>query len=266
MLELDGIGVRYPASGWVLRHVSFACPPGTATAALGPNGRGKTTLLRVAAGLLRPGEGRVLRDGPTGFVPQARSGAFGYSAAEMVLMGRAGLIGPFATPGRRDTAAALEALDQVGVSHLAERAFPTLSGGEQQLVLIARALASRSRTLILDEPAAGLDLGNQGLVLGLLRRLVDDGLSVLLTTHHPDHALYLGATVVLLRGGGRAECGSAADLLTDDDLSDLYGIPVRSVTYPDGARTGRALVPRYPAADPGVSRAPGPDPSARPGG
>ena len=160
-----------------------------------------------------------------GYVPQAHGSAFAYRALDMVLMGRARQVGVFRTPGPADRAAALEAMERVGVAGLQDRLFPTLSGGEQQLVLIARAIAAGCPVLVLDEPATGLDLKNQVRVLTLLRELMADGMALLLSTHHPDHALYLADRVVLLGRSG-ARTGPAAELLTDAALSALYGVPV----------------------------------------
>ena len=245
MLELVDLGHRYPETGWVFRHVSLEVPPGSVTVVLGPNGRGKTTLVRCAAGLLKPAEGSVSHDEPVGFVPQARGGAFAYRAVDMVVMGRVRQVSLFGSPTRDDRVAANDAMERIGVGHLAERQFPTLSGGEQQLVLIARAIASESPALVLDEPTTGLDLYNQAQIMSLLRKLVADGMSVLLTTHHPDHALYLADTVVLMGGPDAVTYGSASELLTESSLSRLYEIDVRIVTYlADGAER-RAVVTKY---------------------
>lgn len=244
MLEVDGLGFHYPGRGWTFRGVTFAVPTGSVTAVLGPNGRGKTTLVRCAAGLLVPQEGRVVSDGTIGYVPQARGGAFGYLALDMVVMGRARQLGVFSTPGRADRVAALDAMDRIGVAHLHDRPFPLLSGGEQQLVLIARAIASEAPVLVLDEPSTGLDLRNQARVLSLLRKLMIDGMSVLLTTHHPDHALYLADQVVLMRGDG-VQTGPAAELLTDRELSALYGVDVRTVTYRRRELEKQAIITGY---------------------
>ena len=245
MLELTDLGHRYQETGWLFRHVTLAVPPGSVTVVLGPNGRGKTTLVRCAAGLLNPEEGTVSHNGPIGFVPQARGGAFAYRAVDMVVMGRVRQVSLFGTPSRDDRVAALDAMDRIGVKHLAERQFPTLSGGEQQLVLVARAIASESPVLVLDEPTTGLDLHNQAQILSLLRKLVADGLGVLLTTHHPDHALFLADSVVLMGGPEDVAYGSAAELLTEETLSRLYDIDVRIVTYraDDGER--QAVVTGY---------------------
>lgn len=244
MLELDGVGFGYARQDRVFRDVSFSVLPGSATAVLGPNGSGKTTLVRCAAGLLEPTEGTVRRADGAGYVPQAHGSAFGYSALDMVLMGRARQVGIFRTPGASDRAAASEAMERVGVAGLRNRRFPTLSGGEQQLVLIARAIAAGCPVLVLDEPATGLDLKNQVRVLSLLRELMAGGMALLLSTHHPDHALFLADRAVLLGRGG-ARTGQAADLLTDPALSALYGVPVRTLPYSDGGTPRRTVVVPY---------------------
>ncbi len=242
---MSGVGFHYPRREWIFRDVSFRVPPRSVTAVLGPNGRGKSTLVRCAAGLLKPGQGTIGHDGPVAFVPQAHGGAFAYRAIDMVVMGRVRQVHVFGTPSRGDRVAALDAMERVGITHLVDRQFPTLSGGEQQLVLIARAIASECPILALDEPAAGLDLNNQAQVLSLLRTLVADGMAVLLTTHHPDHALFLADSVVLMMGPDDVRTGAAADLLTDEALSYLYGIEVRTVAYQQNGIDGRAIITRY---------------------
>lgn len=245
MLELGGVGFHYPKRDWVFRHVSVRAPTGSVTAVLGPNGRGKTTLVRCAAGLLTPQEGVIARDGAVGFVPQARGGAFAYRAFDMVVMGRARHVRLFATPGHDDKVAALDAMERVGVTDLRDRPFPTLSGGEQQLVLIARAIASECPILALDEPSTGLDLHNQAQILSLLRVLAATGMTILLTTHHPDHAMFLADYVVLMMGFGDVRTGEAASLLDDSTLSALYDADVRTVTYPHAGGVRRAVVTGY---------------------
>lgn len=242
MLELDGIGFHYPRRDWVFRGVDCVMAAGTATAVLGPNGSGKTTLVRCAAGLLSPIEGRVHGTGSVGFVPQARGGTFAYPALDMVLMGRARQVGLFRSPSAADRAAALEAMERVGVAGLQARPFPTLSGGEQQLVLIARAIAAAAPVLVLDEPATGLDLKNQARVLSLLAELTADGLTLLLSTHHPDHALFLADAVVLMGPDG-VRAGPAEQLLTAPTLSALYGVRVSTVT--GGGADGRSIIAHY---------------------
>lgn len=245
MLDLDRVGFAYTPGKWVFREVSLNVPAGSVVAVLGPNGRGKTTLLRCAAGLLRLREGSVRRDRPVGFVPQAHGTAFGYRVADMVLMGRARHIRAYASPGPRDRVAAAQAMERVGVLELAQRSFSELSGGEQQLVLIARAVASGSGVLVLDEPAAALDLRNQGRVLALLRELADDGLAVLLTTHHPGQALDIADGAVLMMGPDRVLVGPAGELLTEAALTELYDVEVRTIGYEEDGVHRQILVTRY---------------------
>ncbi|MET3205465.1 UNVERIFIED_ORG: iron complex transport system ATP-binding protein [Arthrobacter sp. UYEF13] len=244
MLELNGVGFGYGRTDWVFRDVSFQVLPGTATAVLGPNGSGKTTLVRCAAGLLNPVEGSVTRAARAGYVPQAHGSTFAYRALDMVLMGRARQIGLFRSPGAADRSASLEAMDRVGIAGLRSRFFPTLSGGEQQLVLIARAIAAGCPVLVLDEPATGLDLKNQVRVLRLLRELMTDGMAVLLSTHHPDHALYLADRAVLLTAGG-PRTGDALELLSEKELTALYGVGVSTMAYVDGRNTRRTVAVHY---------------------
>lgn len=244
MLELTGVGYHYRGRDWVFRDAGFLAPGGSVTAVLGPNGRGKTTLIRCAAGLLSPQEGAIRRDGHVGYVPQAHGGAFAYRVSDMVVMGRARHVGVFASPGRADRTAAQEAMARVGIQELAERPFPALSGGEQQLVLIARAIASECPILALDEPSSGLDLHNQAQVLSLLRSLASSGMTILLTTHHPDHAMYLADAVVLM-GQSQVRTGKADELLTETTLSELYDVEVRTLTYPHDGVEQRAIITRY---------------------
>ncbi len=236
MLELAGLGHAYRRDRWVFRGVDLRLEPGTVTAVLGPNGRGKTTLLRCAAGLLAPTEGAVRGAGAVGFVPQARGTTFGFRALDMVLMGRARQVPVFGTPGRRDVAAAWAALDRVGLAHLADRPVSELSGGEAQLVLIARAVAAGGDVLALDEPATGLDLHNQGRVLAIMRELAGQGMALLVTTHQPDHAVHVADVAVLMHGAEEVTAGPAAVILTDAALTRLYGIGVHSVV--SGGRRG----------------------------
>ncbi|MDQ6739209.1 MAG: ABC transporter ATP-binding protein [Actinomycetota bacterium] len=265
MLELDDAGFSYGGRGrarsgsgaggrdWVFRNVSFRVSAGSATAILGPNGSGKTTLARCAAGLLAPSEGTVLRDDTVGYVPQAHGSAFAYRALDMVLMGRARQIRVFRSPGTADTRAAHEAMERVGIGVLAERLFPTLSGGEQQLVLIARAIAAGSPTLVLDEPSTGLDLKNQIQVLRLLSALVADGMALLLSSHDPDHALFLADSVVLM-DKNTVRTGTAEALLNARELSTLYGVSVSTIDYNEENGAGRRTVVAHYETPVGKSR------------
>ncbi|AWL41912.1 MULTISPECIES: ABC transporter ATP-binding protein [Streptomyces] len=239
MIQARSLGHRYTRDTWVFRDVDVTAREGRVLAVLGPNGRGKTTLLRCLAGLLAPSEGTVTTTTPVAYVPQSHSASFGYSVADMVLMGRSRHLKAYATPGRRDHELTAQALDRVGITHMARRSYAELSGGEQQMVLIARALASQCRVMVLDEPVSALDLRNQARVLTLLQELTASGMGIALTTHHPDHALHLADDALLVLGPEDVRTGPAAELLDADALGELYGLPVTtcSVRGPRGPRT-----------------------------
>jgi iron complex transport system ATP-binding protein len=237
LLEARGLAIGH--GGRVLaRGLSLSLAAGEVLCLLGPNGAGKTTLLRTLLGLLRPHAGSVLLDGRglanlsrrriarrLAYVPQAASGGFAYTARQAVAMGRAAQLGALAAPGPRDLALAGAALDRLGIARLADRPVTELSGGERQLVLIARALAQEAAALILDEPASALDFGNQVRLLRLLSGLARDGLGVLFTTHQPDHALLIADRVALLGPDGVLHGPGAPDaLITAARLAGLYGV------------------------------------------
>ncbi|WP_132255869.1 ABC transporter ATP-binding protein [Methylobacterium segetis] len=247
-----GYGARIVGAG-----VGFAVFPGEVLCLLGPNGCGKTTLFKTLLGLLPARAGRVLVEGESvarwprarlartiAYVPQAHAALFPFSVREVVLMGRASRMRPFASPGRADHAAAEAALAALGIGHLAERVYTEISGGERQLALIARALAGEPRLLVMDEPTASLDFGNQARVLGQIRRLSARGLGVVLSTHDPGHAFLCADRVALLREGALAGLGAPAEILTPESLERLYGVPVAVV--PLGGGAGTVCTPRLP--------------------
>jgi iron complex transport system ATP-binding protein len=236
------------------RDVSLEIRRGEALALLGPNGGGKTTLLKTMLGLLGPLGGAVTLDGrrladvaiaerarSIGYVPQAHAGAFAFSVRDVVLMGRTAHQGLFAKPSAADRAIAEQKLAELGVAHLSERPYTMISGGERQLVLIARALAQEPRYVLLDEPTASLDFGNQGKVMRRIGALAEQGLGVLFTTHDPNQALRHATRVAMLSRGELLATGEPGDILTVPRLEALYGAPVERI----GAGSGRsgAFVP-----------------------
>lgn len=246
MIEFSGAGHWYARERWVFRNLSLRVERGEVLGILGPNGRGKTTLLRSLIGLIGLREGTVRLGGASAFVPQTFHATFQYSVLEMAVMGRARHVKLLAQPSRKDYALAAEALDRVGLAGFADRPFNTLSGGERQLVLIARALASKCELLVLDEPASALDLRNQANVLRLLSDLSRrDGITVVYTTHHPQHALAGNNRVLLMLTADRHLTGTANDVLNEANLEALYGVPVKRVRIDDAERGYAGLVPIY---------------------
>ncbi|MDR1545923.1 MAG: ABC transporter ATP-binding protein [Deltaproteobacteria bacterium] len=241
-LAAQGLGFRYRPGAWILRGLDLSFRRGGVHAVLGLNGCGKTTLLRLLLGVLKPQEGRVEKNGPLAFVPQLFQAVFSFTALDMVLMGRARHIGLFSSPSRRDEKLALEALARFGLAHLAPRPFAELSGGQRQLVILARALASEAQTLVLDEPASALDLANQALLVRRLKSLSrDDGLTIIFTTHMPQQALAVAEDVLMMTPGG-CWSGPVNEVMTEENLARAYGAEVRLVEFERGGKKSRALV------------------------
>jgi iron complex transport system ATP-binding protein len=220
---------------------SLRVEAGEAVAVLGPNGAGKTTLFRTLIGALPPLSGTVRWEGRSpgeatpaqlaasvAFVPQLGPGAAGLTAGEYVMLGRLARKPRFAGPSGADHEAVTRALAHLGLDGLADRPLHRLSGGEQ-LAAIARALAQQARVLVLDEPTASLDFGNQARVLGHLEALTREGFALLFSTHQPEHAQRLAGRVLAIDGCGHMRFGTAAEVLTGEVLSQVYGVTVERI-------------------------------------
>jgi iron complex transport system ATP-binding protein len=237
-LEARGLAFGYPGKP-VGRGVDLAVAAGEVVCLLGPNGSGKTTLFKTLLGLLPAQGGEVRIDGRplaempraevarrVAYVPQAHAAHFPYSVLDMVIMGRTAHLGPFARPGAPDHAAAMGALETLGIADLAAADYTRISGGQRQLALIARALAQAAPLIVMDEPTASLDFGNQALVLREVRALAAEGYGIVLSTHDPDHAFACASTVALLHGGRLVATGTPAEVLSPGRLEAVYGLPV----------------------------------------
>jgi iron complex transport system ATP-binding protein len=224
----------------IFTNVSFTLNPGELFCILGPNGTGKSTLLRCLIDLLDLNNGSVRLDGidirkmdrqdlsrKIAFVPQGYAVAFPYTILEYVIMGRAPYISAFSSPSKEDVRIAIEAIQEVGVYHLIEKPVNEVSGGEHQLALIARALAQQPDILLLDEPTSHLDFGNQMQVLSLVERLRDRGMTLIMTSHFPDHAFIVSDQVGIMQDGAFSTIGSADSVITSDALRETYHVDVR---------------------------------------
>ena len=231
--------------------VSFALAGGEILCLLGPNGGGKTTLFKTVLRLLEPRGGTVAVDGERihrwsrrriarsfGYVPQAQLGLFPFPVRDVVLMGRTSHIGLLGTPSRRDRDVAEAMLALLGIAHLADRPYTQVSGGERQLALVARALAQEPPLLVMDEPTASLDFGNQVRVLSEIQALAARGIGVIVSTHDPDQVFLCADRVAMLHEGRLVRLGPPAAVMTPESLRLIYGIDVeiRPVERADGQR------------------------------
>ncbi|MCU0758018.1 MAG: ABC transporter ATP-binding protein [Steroidobacteraceae bacterium] len=234
-LRLERVTVRHARAAPLVQDLTLTLEPGEVLAILGPNGRGKSSLLRCMAGLCAPSAGRVERSGLAAWLPQGPGAPFAFEARLVAVMGRLTRRGLLATPDEPDWIAADAALARLGIAHLAHRPVTELSGGERQLVWLARALAAEASLWLLDEPSAPLDLRNQVRLLALLREVAQERRAlVVFTTHDPEHAREVGDRVLLLLGDGRHLEGRPVDTLTAENLRELYGVPFRRVVADDG--------------------------------
>jgi iron complex transport system ATP-binding protein len=231
----------------VFREVSFSVASGDIFCLLGPNGTGKSTLLKCVSNVLQGWRGTIRLDGNDisrmkpaevakgiGYVPQNQNSAFPFQVRDIVVMGRAPHLAVFASPGTKDREIARTAMETVGILSLADRPCTTLSGGEWQLTLIARALAQEPRVLVLDEPTSHLDLGNQVRILRVVTSLAERGLGIVMATHFPDHAFIAATEVAIMNRGGLSWKGPPDAVITDENMRDAYGVDVKVIHVGEG--------------------------------
>lgn len=239
MLDVDNIRFSYGRKPETLKGVTFSLDKGDIMCLLGSNGTGKTTLLRCLLGFARPTAGTadlggidLLKMKPQkrarlmAYVPQSTQIAFPYTAFEVVLMGRVSHLGAGAPHSPQDKRAAVDAMERLKITHLAECRYQEMSGGERQMVLVARALAQNAKLLIMDEPTANLDYHNQIKILSAIKHLASQGLSILMTSHYPDHAFLACTKVALMKNGKIESFGKPGEIVTSESLTALYDTPV----------------------------------------
>lgn len=240
ILRADNLSFRWNNGRTVFENISFDLNAGEVFCILGPNGTGKSTLLRCIINLLDTRSGKVYLDNTDirsmerkelarriAYVPQGYEVAFPFTILEYVLMGRAPYIPSYGHPSEKDVQIAVDAIREVGIFHLMDKPVNETSGGEHQLALIARALAQEPDILLLDEPTSHLDFGNQMQILNLTEDLADKGITIIMTSHFPDHAYMISHQVAILRDSAFMVIGPAEDVITSEALRLTYGIDVR---------------------------------------
>ena len=254
-LEAESISFSYGRHE-VLNGVSLSAGSGTLTALLGRNGSGKTTLMRILLGFLTPSSGSVMIDGKEigsmsarerarhiAYIPQQTEAVYSYTVLDSVMMGLSPLMTVFQRPGKKEREKALSALGMLGIEHLSGRYINRISGGEKQLVMIARAIVQDAGILLLDEPTSALDYSNQMLVLETIDRLRDEGYAIVLSTHNPEHALMHATAITALSGSSIAYSGPPEGLLDGTVLSTLYGRKLMIKEIGEGERRRFVCIP-----------------------
>ncbi len=240
IFQVDSGAFSYNGKESVFEDVTLSLDNGDVLCILGPNGTGKSTLIKCMNGLLKLSCGDILLDDQNiysmnktdlakiiGYIPQSHSSTFAFSVFDVVLMGRAPHLSLTSVPGEKDYQIAKEALKSLGILHLKDKAYTEISGGERQLVLIARVLAQQPKILLLDEPTSHLDFGNQIRTLEVINKLSKDGLSVIMTSHFPDHAFLSSNKVAIMNRGTITEMGTPEEVVTEDNMRLAYGIDVK---------------------------------------
>lgn len=249
MLEVNNLSFEYRKGFPIFQNVSFKLKEGDVLSILGVNGAGKSTLLNCIANLFEPLEGKILVDGQNikkmslqqvaryiGYVPQTHNPAYAYNVIDFVVMGRTPYIGFFQSPSKEDYEIAFNALKEMGITHLANKPYTQISGGERQQATIARVMAQNPKIILLDEPTAHLDFGNQLRAIELVKQLSNMGFIVMMTTHMPDHVFYLGGLVGILDRNGKFTVGNTDETMTTEALSDLYNMNLDVVFMPTSGR------------------------------
>lgn len=254
ILEIKDASFGY-SKRTVLKDISFEVTSGEFFCLLGPNGVGKTTLFKSILGFIDVRGGEITLNGQNirkwskprlakaiGYVPQAHTPPFPYTVMDVILMGRMAHLGSFSSPSRKDVKIAEESMETLSISFLKNMIYTEISGGERQMVLIARALTQKPQLLILDEPTSNLDYGNQVRVLLQIKKLSEEGIGVVMTSHFPNHAFLCSSKVALLNKNG-FEVGTADELITETNMRDTYGINVKIAKIDDQGVNIKSCVP-----------------------
>jgi len=249
-LEIRGATFSYDGTENVFEDITFSLREKEVFCILGPNGTGKSTLIKCIDNLLKLKGGSILIDDTDihllertdiakkiGYIPQIHNPTFPFSILDVVLMGRAPHLSLLSSPAKKDVQIAEDAIETVGVSHLIDKPYTEISGGERQLVLFARILAQQPEVLLLDEPTSHLDFGNQIHILEIIDKLASRGLSIIMASHFPDHAFLTSNKVAIMDGGAFIDMGSPDKVITERNLKSAYGIDVKIIHVNEGINT-----------------------------
>lgn len=256
LLQIKDISFKYEhGNSDIFTEISFEIKKGGIFYLLGPNGTGKSTLLKCLSGVLKINNGHILLEGrdirsfgpsdlakKMAFVPQSQLSPFPYTVRDIVVMGRSPHISIMGSPSRADYRIADTALDSAGMLKLANRPCTELSGGEWQLVMIARALAQESEIMLLDEPTSHLDLGNQIRILNVIQDLSDRGFTIIVATHFPDHAFINSNTTAIMKNRKLMAMGATEKVISEANMKEAYGVAVRILNIENGINR-RVCVP-----------------------
>lgn len=251
ILQFEKVRFGYqPNQHLVLPEFSLQVPEGSITAILGPNGAGKTTMLHLALGWLAPMEGQIwlagrpLKQYPRrelgkwiGLVPQSEHIHFDFSLLEYALLGRAPYLNPLEMPSGKDYQLAEKILEQIGLGDMSRRSILNISGGEKQMAMIARVMVQQPRLLLLDEPTSHLDMSNKARLIKQMRKLAEQGMTIVFTTHEPEFAVAIATELVLMQRGKILRSGKIREVLSSENLSTLYNMPVEVINM-----NGRQIV------------------------
>ncbi len=242
ILEIKDATFAYENTGNIFQDINLNVNKGDVVCILGPNGCGKTTLIKCLNRIYELDEGTVYINGKDikhteqreiarniGYIPQGHVPTFAFTVFDVVLMGRTPHLNFFESLGEKDYKIAEKALEKFGLSHMRDKPYTTLSGGEQQLVFFARVIAQEPHILILDEPTSHLDFGNQLKTLDIISKLASEGLSVVMTSHFPDHAFISSNKVAIMKDRNFMAIGPPDQVITQENMEKTYGIHVEIV-------------------------------------
>lgn len=245
LLKINEVYGGY-GNGDIVKGVSCNADHGDVLCLVGPNGCGKTTLFRLMLGSIPISHGGITIDGRDtkslsakelasliAYIPQYHSPVFAYTVLDIVMMGRASHFSSFEAPKAADREAAFAALEKVNALQLANKKYTALSGGQRQLILIARAICQSAKVLVMDEPAANLDYANHQLLLEVIADLAMHGYCVVMSTHSPEHPFSVGSKVLLMKAGRVAGFGPPREIITPQNLQSVYNIEMDVVTIHD---------------------------------